>query len=100
MWKMSKSLTACVLAAAWWGIFYPELCFLPETCEIVWDVDGSDADEEIQEAADDTQNCGQKIDAAAVWRASGNEIVISSRLLEWCEEKLFAEETQKKTAGR
>lgn len=75
MWKMSKCLTVCVFAAVWWGIFYPELCFSEETCAVV-------RTENAQEEA-------EEIDAAAVWRASGNEIVIRSRLWEWCVENLF-----------
>ncbi|MCM1268972.1 MAG: hypothetical protein NC302_13805 [Bacteroidales bacterium] len=75
MWKWSKSLAACVFAAAWWGIFYPELCFSEETCAVV--------------RTEDAQSRTEEIDAAAVWRASGDEIVIGSRLWEWCEENLF-----------
>lgn len=67
MWKMSKSLAAFVFAAAWWGIFYPELCFSEDTCTAV-----------------QTENAQTDI-----WHASGDEIVIRSRLWEWCEEKLF-----------
>lgn len=68
MWKKSKSLAACIFAAAWWGIFYPELCFSEDTCAVVQT---------------------EKMDAADVWYASGDEIVIRSRLWEWCEENLF-----------
>lgn len=68
MWKRSKSLAACIFAAAWWGIFYPELCFSEDTCAVVQT---------------------EKVDAADVWYASGDEIVIRSRLWEWCEENLF-----------
>ncbi|MDE6318996.1 MAG: hypothetical protein K2M22_04710 [Lachnospiraceae bacterium] len=75
MWKMSKGLAACVFAAVWWGIFYPELCFSEETCALV----------QTETAQDESM----VIDAAAVWRASGDEIRISSRLWEWCEENLF-----------
>lgn len=71
MWKISKRLAACVFAAAWWGIFYPELCFSEETCVKVQ-----------SEFAEET-------DAFAAWWASGDEIVIRSRLWEWCEENLF-----------
>ena len=75
MWKMSKGLAACVFAAVWWGIFYPELCFSEETCALV----------QTETAQDESM----VIDAAAVWRASGDEIRISSWLWEWCEENLF-----------
>ena len=35
MWKKGRTLAACVLAAAWWSLFYPELCFTEETCRVV-----------------------------------------------------------------
>lgn len=76
MRKKGRTLAACLFAAVWWGIFYPELCFTEETCEAV--------------IADETQtdSLPREITAAEVWDASGDEIVISSRFLEWCEEKL------------
>ena len=76
MRKKGRTLAACLLAAVWWGILYPELCFTEETCEAV--------------ILDETRTDGLtgEITAAKVWGASGDEIVISSRLLEWCEEKL------------
>ncbi|MCX4322978.1 MAG: hypothetical protein OSJ59_08425 [Lachnospiraceae bacterium] len=76
MKKKGKTLAACLFAAVWWGIFYPELCFTEGTCETVT-TDGTQAD-----------GMTEKIDAAQVWHASGDEIVISSRFLEWCEENL------------
>lgn len=82
MWKMSKRLAACVFAAAWWGIFYPELCFSEETCVRV-------QTETVQETDEETQTGLKKIDAADVCRASKDEIVIRSRLWEWCAENLF-----------
>lgn len=76
MRKKGRTLAACLFAAVWWGIFYPELCFTEETCEAI--------------IADETQtdSLPREITAAEVWDASGDEIVISSRFLEWCEEKL------------
>lgn len=76
MRKKGRTLAACLFAAVWWGIFYPELCFTEETCEAV--------------IADETQtdSLPREITAAEVWDAFGDEIVISSRFLEWCEEKL------------
>lgn len=78
MKKNGKKLAACLLAAVWWGIFYPELCFTEETCEVV--------------APAETQMDGmtEQAGAADVWYASGDEIVISSRFLEWLEENLSA----------
>lgn len=76
MKKKIKTLAACLFAAVWWGIFYPELCFTEETCEAVMP-EGMETDD-IQ----------RQIGAAEVWHASGDEIVISSRFLEWLEENL------------
>lgn len=78
MKKKGKMLAACLFAAVWWGIFYPELCFTEETCAAVTP-DGARAD-----------GMPGEIEAAEVWGASGDEIVISSRFLEWCEENLSA----------
>lgn len=76
MRKKGRTLAACLFAAVWWGIFYPELCFSEETCEAV-------TSDEIQ-----TDSLPGEIETAKVWDASGDEIVISSRFLEWCEDKL------------
>ena len=75
MWKKGRAFAACILAAAWWSVFYPELCFTQETCGVI--SDGGMQTEEI--------------DAAEIWRSSGEELVISSRLLEWCEKNLGVE---------
>ena len=74
--KKGKTMAACLFAAVWWGIFYPELCFTEETCEAV------------VTAETQTEDMSGQIGAAEIWDASGDEIVISSRFLEWCEEKL------------
>ena len=76
MKKKGKTMAACLFAAVWWGIFYPELCFTEETCEAV------------VTAETQTEDMSGQIGAAEIWDASGDEIVISSRFLEWCEEKL------------
>lgn len=76
MKKKGKTLAVCLFAAVWWGIFYPELCFTEETCKVVTP----------NETREDSMQ--GKIEAAEVWDASGDEIVISSRFLEWCEENL------------
>lgn len=76
MKKKGKTLAACLFAVVWWGIFYPELCFTEETCEAVM------SDERL------TDGIPGQIGAAEVWRASEDEIVISSRFLEWFEENL------------
>ena len=69
-------LAQALLFLALWGIFYPELCFTEETCEAV------------VTAETQTEDMSGQIGAAEIWDASGDEIVISSRFLEWCEEKL------------
>lgn len=82
MWKMSKRLAVCVFAAAWWSIFYPELCFSEDTCAVM-------QTENAQKWSEERHSHAKEIDAADVWQASGDEIVISSRLWEWCAENLF-----------
>lgn len=93
MWKMSKRLAVCIFAAAWWGIFYPELCFSEDTCAAVRTETVREENGATQSAQDYGQKQlsggSQKIDAADVWRASGDEIVIRSRFWEWCEEHLI-----------
>lgn len=108
MWKMSKRLAVCVFAAAWWGIFYPELCFSEDTCAAVRMENAEEAgtqrrtegaqnrDGETQSGKvrgrnrnEGQQSGSEEINAADVWRASGDEIVIGSRFWEWCEENLF-----------
>ena len=74
MRKKIKILAALVLAASWWGVFYPELCFTEATCEAVTE-DGPQKTEAENE-----------INAGEIWRCSGEELVISSRFLEWWEE--------------
>lgn len=76
MRKKGRTLAVCLFAAVWWGIFYPELCFTEETCEAV-----------IEDEKQMNGLPGETM-ATGVWDASGDEIVISSKFLEWCEEKL------------
>ncbi|MDE7232460.1 MAG: hypothetical protein K2N37_05245 [Lachnospiraceae bacterium] len=84
MWKKGRTFAACILATAWWSVFYPELCFTQETCEVISD--------------DRTQT--EEIDVSEIWRSSGEELVISSRLLEWCDKKLFAAKDREADAAR
>lgn len=102
MWKMSKRLAACMFAAAWWGIFYPELCFSEDTCAVVCIENEEEAaiqsvhekeagTQSVQERGEKQLNGSREIDATAVWRASGDRIIMRSRLWEWCEENLFDE---------
>lgn len=100
MKKNMKKLAACLFAAVWWGIFYPELCFSEETCAAVTPEEAQMSDLSVQEkrtgaggmpgAGTGVSTAPEQIEAAEVWRASGDEIVISSRLLEWLEESLSA----------
>ena len=48
----------------------------------------------------DSRTQTEEIDAAEIWRSSGEELVISSRLLEWCDEKLFAGEEREADTAR
>lgn len=93
MWEKIRMLAVCMFAMAWWSVFYPELCFTEETCEMVQTVEtekmaGQTA--AVQEgeagAAAQSREAGM---TSGVLRASDNDVVISSRLLEWCEERLF-----------
>ncbi len=80
MWKKGRMPAACILAAVWWSLFYPELCFTEETCEAVQDVNAEET--EGQSVA------GQSREADGIsgilW-AGDDEVVVSSRFLEWCE---------------
>lgn len=98
MWKKIKMLTACVCAAAWWSVFYPELCFTEETCQLMQTVETENetADLEAAKTAEagkngqDTAAQGGQTDTTAgiLWAGDG-EVVIRSRFLEWCEETLL-----------
>lgn len=100
MKKNVKRLAVCLFAAVWWGIFYPELCFTEETCAAVTSEEAQANDLSVQEEATGARGVpraetgvsttSEQIEASEVWHASGDEIVISSRLLEWLEESLSA----------
>lgn len=89
-----RTLMTGVLALAWWGILYPELCFTDGTYEKVT------ASEEL---ADEAENENRRGDSGAdgeaereeaydgsadILRAKPGEIVIKSRLLEWLAQKI------------
>lgn len=98
MWKKGRMLAACMFAMAWWSIFYPELCFAEGTYETMQNAEteqgaGQTAvllEQEADEAGTNVnaQDAGMNT-ASGILRAKDDEIVISSRLFEWCEEKLF-----------
>lgn len=75
-----------MFASAWLGIFYPELCFNGETCEAVYSEEDKTAG---AGEATGTNKEADGIDAREVWRTSGDRLVVSSRFLEWCEERLL-----------
>lgn len=77
-----------MFALAWWGIFYPELCFNGETCEAV--CMGEEDAAAGTGITGGTDIAAGEIDAGEVWQASGDRLVIGSRFLEWCEERLQA----------
>lgn len=75
MWNRVRTLAVSIFALAWWGILYPELCFTEETFEQVV------VSEEFQEMTK------QEI-YDSLLKASGDELVIRSRFLEWYEENV------------
>lgn len=98
MWEKIKMLTACVCAAAWWSVFYPELCFTEETCQLVQtaETENEAVDFGMAKTAEAGKNGqdaavqgGQTDTAAGILWAGDGEVVIRSRFLEWCEETLL-----------
>lgn len=69
-----RTMTAAVMALAWWGVLYPELCFTENTCA---QVIASQGQEIVIE----------QTDYQGVLNASGDEVVVRSRLLEWLEQQ-------------
>lgn len=63
-----------ILAFVWWGLLYPELCFTENTCEQVIVSQGQEI-------------VTKQADYQEILKASGDEIVVRSRFLEWLEEK-------------
>lgn len=103
LWNRGKALAACTFAAAWWSVFYPELCFTEDTCEAVRteEADGTFGKTEAGKVDGFSEKFGSgiviadeaagTIEAGEVWNASGDSLVISSKFLEWCRERLTAE---------
>lgn len=65
-----RAAAAGVFACIWWGILYPELCFTDGTYEQVT-------------AGDDGETRVDRPEGRSILDASGDEVVIKSRLLEW-----------------
>lgn len=96
MRKKVKMLAAIVCAAAWWSLFYPELCFTEETCQLIQTAEAENASantgltKEAEKAGQGAAVQNRETDTAAgIMCAGEDEVVISSRFLEWCEENLF-----------
>ncbi|MCM1123138.1 MAG: hypothetical protein NC416_11190 [Eubacterium sp.] len=69
-----RTAAVSIMAFAWWGLLYPELCFTENTC--------------IQVIVSQGQEIvSEQIDCREILSASGDEIVIRSRFMEWLEEK-------------
>lgn len=75
MWNKLRNLAVTAFAVAWWGILYPELCFTEETFEQIF-------------VAEECQEMTEQEIYEHLLEASGDEIVIRSRFLEWMEEKM------------
>lgn len=105
-----KAWTTCMFAAAWWGVLYPELCFTEETFQAVIVAEKEAVGEQPEEQGTreqtgegkpaqqkDTlqsvirneelqQNEKQQITYQDILEATGDDVVIKSRFLEWLEE--------------
>lgn len=64
----------CMTALAWWGVLYPELCFTENTCVQVIVLQGQEI-------------VMEQCDYQEILNASGDEVVVKSRILEWLEKK-------------
>lgn len=92
-----------MFAAAWWGVLYPELCFTEETCQAVVAA-GEEAGEPERMGKDIPADSGtvqqetaggsagsedeklgvkEQVSYQELWKCTGEDIVIRSRLLEW-----------------
>lgn len=69
-----RTAAAGITALAWWGVLYPELCFTENTCVQVIVSQG----QEIVLEQSDYQG---------ILNASGDEVIVRSRLLEWLEQQ-------------
>lgn len=69
-----RTMAAAIMALAWWGVLYPELCFTENTCAQVIVSQGKEI-------------VIEQTDYQGVLHASGDEVVVRSRLLEWLEQQ-------------
>ncbi len=68
-----RAAAAGICALVWCGLLYPELCFTQGTCEQILIVQGQEI---VIEQLENTDILG----------ASGDEIIVRSRFLEWLKE--------------
>ncbi|MCD7724617.1 MAG: DUF2045 domain-containing protein [Clostridiales bacterium] len=80
--------TTAVFAAAWWGILYPELCFTEETCQavIVEEAEENAVQREKTQETPEGQILSGEITYRDLFKATGEDVVVKSRLLEWLEQ--------------
>lgn len=69
-----RTAAVVMFAFIWWGVLYPELCFTENTYEQIIFVDGQEVVLEEKDVKD-------------ILNATGDEVVVKSRLLEWLEQK-------------
>ena len=69
-----RTVALSIMAFAWWGLLYPELCFTENTCVQVIVSQGQEI-------------VSEQIDYREILGASDDEIVVRSRFMEWLEEK-------------
>ncbi len=69
-----RTAVICIMAFAWWGLLYPELCFTENTCAQVIVSQGQEI-------------VIRQTGYPEILNASGDDVVVRSRLLEWLEEK-------------
>ena len=67
--KMLTGIAAGTLAFVWWSVLYPELCFPQDTYDIMYEME----EEEIS----GDEMCRRLLGA------DEEQIIVSSRLLEW-----------------
>ena len=79
-----------IIALVWWCILYPELCFPRDTYEAVYETQENDVlEEEIPGTEDGDIETGKEISGVypEILQADDEQIVISSKLLEWLNHK-------------
>lgn len=74
-----------VMALVWWCVFYPELCFPPDTYEVVDDArTAGNMDNDIENSIDNKiTDTAIEGNYPQILQADDEQIVIGSRLLEW-----------------